>query len=148
MQKHPPFNTKSRGEIPPPFHRSLASLKLPVILLCKGTYVPHFKRHGGQCPRHALSFRCPCWDKSLSNRKTPERCFVGNYELQSHHHHQVLLEQILKTLWNLHNWNEPLQCSNNPPQYFGPKIRSTHHQFPARLRSNHLLCHCLNVLSL
>jgi len=72
------------------------------------------------------------------------RC-LHNYELQSHHYHQVPLAPILQAFWNLHNWNALLQCSNNPPQYFGPKIRSIQHQVPARLRSNRLLCHCLNV---
>jgi len=110
--------------------------------------MPPISKGKGAVPRHAPPFRRPCWDKSVSNPKTPERRFVGNYELQSHHHHQVLLEQIIKAFWNFHNWNELLQCSNSPPEYLGPKIRSIGHQFPARLRSNRLLCHCPDVLSL
>jgi len=35
------------------FHLSLASMKLPIMLLCKGTcasVVPPFKRYGGNAP--------------------------------------------------------------------------------------------------
>jgi len=137
------------GRKTPPFHRSPAPLKLPMMLLCKGMYAPHFKGKSRQCSRHAPTFRRPCRDKSVLSPKTPERRFVGNYELQSHHHHQVPLAPILQAFWNFRDWNQLLQCSNNPLQYFGSKIRSVrmHHLFPALLRSNHLLRHCLNVLS-
>jgi len=46
----------------PSFYRSPVSLKLPMMLLCKGTcapVVPLFERAGGKCLRHAPLFRRP-----------------------------------------------------------------------------------------
>jgi len=52
---------RARGNTPP-FYRSPVSLKLPMMLLCKGTcapLAPPFKGQGSQCPRHAPPFRRP-----------------------------------------------------------------------------------------
>ena len=142
----PPF--KRVGEKNTSFHRSPASLKFPMMLLCKGTYALHFKEQRKQCPRHAPRSCVPAEINRYQIPKLQKDAFLGNYELQSHHYHQVPLAPILQAFWNFHSWNEPLQCSNNPPQYFGSKLLSIQHQFTARLRSNHLLCHCVNTLSL
>jgi len=51
---------KGNGAILPLFHRSLGSLELPMMLLRKGTCVPHFKGQAGQFPSHAPPFQRRC----------------------------------------------------------------------------------------
>jgi len=58
---------KGQGAIPPKFHRSLVSLKLPMMLLCKGTCAPaapHFQRPGRAVPPSCTPFWRP-WESIL-----------------------------------------------------------------------------------